>query len=156
MSSAESTEGIVVSVATEVDVDSVAPMYDSYRAFYRAEPDPEGSRRFLRERLSRGESIVLVARSRGEPVGFLQIYPSFSSVAMRPILVVNDLFVRPEARRRGVGFLLLEEAKRQARDRGAVRLSLSTQVTNEAAQALYRANGWVRQDDFFVFTFKMV
>ncbi len=127
MSSAESTEGVVVSVATEADVDSVATMYDSYRAFYRA-----------------------------EPVGFLQIYPSFSSVAMRPILVVNDLFVRPEARRRGVGFLLLEEAKRQARDRGAVRLSLSTQVTNEAAQALYRANGWVRQDDFFVFTFKMV
>lgn len=149
-------EGIQVTIATEADIDSVAPMYDAYRAFYGAVPDAEGARRFLRERISREESIVLLARASREPVGFLQIYPSFSSVAMRPILVVNDLFVRPEARRRGVGFLLLEEAKRQARDRGAVRLTLSTQVTNETAQALYRANGWVRQDDFFVFTFKIV
>jgi GNAT superfamily N-acetyltransferase len=63
----------------------------------------------------------------------------------------NDLFVRPETRRKRVGSLLLAAAASFGRAVGAVRLTLSTEVTNGAAQALYETEGWTRQTDFHVY-----
>jgi ribosomal protein S18 acetylase RimI-like enzyme len=65
--------------------------------------------------------------------------------------VLNDLFVSPEARRMGVGTLLLGAAARFGRELGAVRLTLSTEVSNSTAQALYEGEGWVRRDEFCVY-----
>jgi GNAT superfamily N-acetyltransferase len=42
--------------------------------------------------------------------GFTQLYPSFSSGSMAPILILNDLFVAPEGRRHGIGTALLDAA----------------------------------------------
>jgi ribosomal protein S18 acetylase RimI-like enzyme len=57
--------------------------------------------------------------------------------------------VSAEARRKRVGSLLLDAAARFGRGAGAVRLTLSTEVTNETAQALYEREGWVRQTEFY-------
>ena len=53
----------------------------------------------------------------------------------------------------GVGSLLLSAAANFGRAMGAVRLTLSTEITNEAAQALYETEGWTRQADFYVYNF---
>ena len=90
-------------------------------------------------------------RQDGSAVGFTQLFPSFSSASAARILILNDLFVRPEARRTRVGSLLLAAATGFARAVGAVRLTLSTEVSNEPAQALYEAAGWTRQTDFYVY-----
>ncbi len=63
----------------------------------------------------------------------------------------NDLFVGEHGRRKGVGGQLMAVAVKHARDLGAIRLTLSTAVTNEAAQALYQEAGWVRDDKFLVY-----
>jgi GNAT superfamily N-acetyltransferase len=73
-----------------------------------------------------------------------------------PILILNDLFVVPEARRTGVGTMLLRAATDYGRAVGAVRLTLSTEVTNKTAQALYEAEGWKRQTDFQVYNLPLV
>lgn len=132
------------------DVEMVAPLFDAYRQFYRRPSDPDLARGFLLERLQRDESIVFVAvNGEGSAVGFTQLYPSFSSASAARIFVLNDLFVSPEARRKNVGALLLNAAARFGREAGAVRLTLSTEVTNAAAQALYEREGWKRQTAFY-------
>jgi GNAT superfamily N-acetyltransferase len=141
--------GIAVRQATISDLDLLAPLFDAYRQFYRKPGDLDLARRFLRERLAHNESIVFLAvRPDGSAVGFTQLFPSFSSASAARILILNDLFVRPETRRARAGSLLLAAAAGFGRAIGAVRLTLSTEVTNEAAQALYEAEGWTRQTAF--------
>src|SRR6266849_2449617 len=138
--------------ATIFDLDLLAPLFDAYRQFYRKPSDLVLARRFLLERFQHNQSIVFLAvRPDGSAVGFTQLFPSFSSASAARILILNDLFVGPEARRMRVGSLLLSAAASFGRAVGAVRLTLSTEVTNEAAQALYEAEGWTRQTDFYVY-----
>ena len=55
----------------------------------------------------------------------------------------------------GAGAALLAAARAFAEAAGAVRLTLSTEVTNESAQALYEACGWARQTDFYVYNLSL-
>ena len=88
-------------------------------------------------------------------LGFTQLYPSYSSVSMNPIWILNDLFVAEEARRRGVGARFLHAARDHASRTGAVRLALSTAVTNSTAQALYERDGWRRDNEFLHYEFEL-
>lgn len=134
--------------ASPEDLPELARLFDAYRVFYRRPSDLPAAERFLRERFARGDSHVFVAPAGSGLAGFVQLYPSFSSVAMARIFVLNDLFVDPAARRGGVGRALLEAAHAFARDRGAVRVSLETAVDNDAAQRLYESLGYVRDVAF--------
>ena len=136
--------------ATERDLDRLVPMFDAYRVFYGKSSDPQLARRFLAERLSQNDSIILLAEdAHGDAMGFVQMYPSFSSVRAARIYVLNDLFVVPAARARGVGTALMQAAADAARAAGAVRLKLSTAVSNVTAQRLYEARGWKRDEGFY-------
>ena len=105
---------------------------------------------FLHQRIEQDQSFILLAlNAAGEGIGFTQLFPSFSSVRAAPIFILNDLFVAPQARGQGAGAALLREAARWARGRGAVQLVLATARDNHAAQRLYAAEGWVRDEAFF-------
>lgn len=130
------------------DVPALAPLFDGYRQFYGQAPDLELARAFLAERLARNESVIFIAEFRGGAVGFTQLYPMFSSSRAARIFVLNDLFVAPEARRSGVAGKLLEAAERHAKEAGALRLTLSTAHTNQAAQQLYESRGWKLEEKF--------
>ncbi len=138
--------------ATALDLDSLVPLFDQYRQFYRQPSNIEGAKQFLLDRFRFNQSIVFMAFSGNTPVGFTQFYPSFLSGAMAQILVLNDLFVVPEERARGVGTALLEHAAGYARRIGAMRLVLSTEITNANAQSLYEKLGWKRDTVFCVYT----
>lgn len=141
--------------ATPAHVDLVAPLFDAYRQFYGCAPDPETARSFLRERLERGESVVFVAVSDGRGVGFTQLYPSFTSVGAARAWILNDLYVIPEARRTGVGRLLMETAREMAVATGAAWMELATAKDNAKAQALYRSCGYVREERFDRYQLKL-
>ena len=82
--------------ATVADADLVAPLFDAYRQFYRQPADLPRARRFLAERLSQRQSTVLVAEAaEGEILGFVQLYPCFSSIRAAPVFILSDLFVAP-------------------------------------------------------------
>jgi GNAT superfamily N-acetyltransferase len=139
----------VRSVRAELDdLDALVPLFDAYRRFYGQTSDLAGARAFLADRFKRGESVIFLAVVDGAIVGFTQLYPSFSSVSMKRLWVLNDLFVTPDARKSGAGRALLERAERWAAETGAKGLTLSTQITNLTAQRLYEACGWTRDDEF--------
>jgi GNAT superfamily N-acetyltransferase len=142
------TNEVTVRQATVADVDLIAPLFDQYRQFYRKPPDLDGARRFLLERFAHLESVIFLALAGETAVGFTQLYPSFSSASMAPIFVLNDLFVQPDARVRGAGTALLSAAAEYGRRTGAVRLTLSTELTNATAQRLYEKTGWTRDTVF--------
>jgi ribosomal protein S18 acetylase RimI-like enzyme len=141
--------------ATVADVPLVAPLFDAYRQFYGLAPDLPLAQRFLAERLLQGESVVLLAHETEIVLGFVQMYPSFSSLLAARTYVLYDLFVDPAARRGGVGRRLMQAAADEARSRGAMSLVLSTAKTNLGAQRLYESLGWVRDEDFFEYNLRL-
>lgn len=127
------------------DLEQVADLFDQYRSFYEQPPDLPLARRFIHARMSKADSVILVAATpSGELAGFTQLFPSFSSVAAARLYVLNDLFIAPAHRRQGVGRALLKAAARFGRHAGAVRLELATTVDNHGAQALYESLDWSR------------
>lgn len=128
----------------------LAPLFDAYRVFYDQPSDIRAARRFLEARLSAGNSVIFLALLDG-PVGFTQLYPSFSSVSLERLWILNDLFVVPEARRKAVAGALLRRAQQHARDTDAKGLTLRTARHNRAAQALYEAHGWERDTAFWTY-----
>ena len=132
--------------ATPGDVNVVAPLFDTYRVFYGKPSDPALARDFIDARLTRGESVILLALQEGKAVGFTQLYPAFSSVSATHVWILNDLLVLPDARRGGVARALLSAAADFARADGALRLELETDHDNHTAQALYHAMGWTLYD----------
>jgi len=135
--------------ANMTHLEAVVTLFDGYRIFYRAESNIEATRTFISQRLELQDSVILMAVNDEQPVGFVQLYPSFSSVSMRRIWILNDLFVSPDARKQGVGRFLLEQAKQFGIDHHALRLELSTEITNTSAQSLYESLGWKRDEVFY-------
>ena len=131
----------------------LAPLFDDYRQFYGRPSDVAAARAFLRERFDHGESVIFLAHAADVPVGFTQLYPSFSSVSLARTFILNDLFVVPGQRRSGVGSALLRAATDHARALGAVRVTLNTDIQNTSAQAVYETRGWKRDREYFVYHF---
>ena len=132
----------VISRAGPADLDALALLFDAYRQFYGQASDVPRARDWLRSRLRVGESVVLLARRGGAMLGFVQLYPMFSSVRTAKTWILNDLYVDANARRGGIARSLLDAAAKFAREDGAAGISLETTQDNAAARALYRAAGW--------------
>ncbi|AVO40405.1 GNAT family N-acetyltransferase [Simplicispira suum] len=146
---------VAVRQAALSDLDALAALFDRYRQFYGRGSDVDAAKAFLLARFNHGESVLFLAFDGDMPVGFAQLYPSFSSVSLARIFVLNDLFVDTSARKQGVAGKLIAAAVAFAKTVGAVRLSLSTEVGNKSAQALYEANGWKRDEAFLSYEFSV-
>lgn len=133
-------------------IEPLTQLFDRYRVFYGQTSDLNAARRFLKERLQKGDSTVFVASDGDSSAGFTQLYPSFSSVSMKPIWILNDLFVRESYRNQGVAKLLMNAAANFARDKGAIRITLATQISNFAARSLYESLGYSKQEEFYTYT----
>ncbi len=135
--------------ANLTQLEPIITLFDGYRVFYRAQSDIDATRAFIRQRLELQDSVILLAVDGDNYLGFTQLYPSFSSVSMRRIWILNDLYVHPDARKMGVGRFLLEQAKQFGIEHGALRLELATEIINTSAQSLYESLGWQRDNEFY-------
>ena len=137
--------------ATLNELDTLAELFDLYRLFYEQKSNIEGGREFLKERLINKESVVFLAFDEKSPVGFVQLYPSFSSVSMERSWVLNDLYVKEIARKRGFAEKLMKKAISFAEETGAKGILLETGKENLPAQRLYERIGFVRETSYFYF-----
>ena len=137
------------------DVDSVAPLFDAYRQFYRLDSDLALCRDYLQARLVHDESVIFIAEQGDSTVAFCQMYPTFSSLSAGRVWILYDLFVAPEARGLGLAQALMAQAESFARAGGASSLSLETARDNLAAQALYESRGYQRDNDYFSYSLSL-
>lgn len=147
---------ITIRLASLSDADAIAPLFDAYRQFYQQAPALELARSFIRARLEKNESLILVAEDDGRMLGFCQLYPTFCSVEAAPIFTLYDLFVTEPARKSGAGRQLMLAAEGHARASGAVRLDLTTARDNLRAQSVYESLDWVRDEIFYTYNKSMV
>ncbi|HCL55872.1 MAG TPA: GNAT family N-acetyltransferase [Spirochaetia bacterium] len=136
------------------DISLIAPLFDQYRIFYGQKSFLSGAGAFLMERFQNQESYLFFAHDFNDPkivFGFTQLYPTFSSVSMKPLLILNDLFVDEPFRKEGIAFALLTRAKEFARNQNAKGLTLSTALENSNAQKLYQKFGFQKEEEFISF-----
>mgnify|MGYP001016415188 CR=1 FL=1 len=138
--------------ATTADLDDLVPLFAAYLSFYKVDKSTREVREFLAARLERSDSTIFIAHSEeGAAQGFVQLYPLYASLALRPSLLLSDLYVADHARRQGIGEQLLEAARQHALATGACGLQLETARTNLAAQSLYERLGYVRDEVYLTY-----
>jgi GNAT superfamily N-acetyltransferase len=91
---------------------------------------------------------VLIAEFDGRPVGFALFFTSFSTFLARPGIYLEDLFVIPDARGRGIGKALLSAVATEAVRRNCGRLEWAVLDWNSPAIGFYRSVGAVPMDDW--------
>ncbi|WP_122662422.1 GNAT family N-acetyltransferase [Pseudomonas viridiflava] len=137
--------------ATLEHLDLLTPLFVRYREFYGELPFPDSSRAFLEKRLSRDESVIYLALAADDDkklLGFCQLYPSYSSLSLKRVWILNDIYVAEDARRQLVADHLMRTAKKMAKDTQAVRMRVSTSSNNEVAHKVYESIGF-REDTQF-------
>jgi len=95
--------------------------------------------------------IFIALDEEGKGLGFTQLYPSFSSVSMQRVYILNDLFVSQSARGKGIGEALLQRAKEFAIETSSKGLTLETAIDNPA-QHLYERLDWKKDTEVFHYT----
>lgn len=131
----------------------IAILFDAYRVFYKQPSDLTESQKFLEQRFKNSDSVIFLAFSDDTPIGFTQLYKTFSSVTIEPFYILNDLFVQPSFRGQGVGASLLKKTKEFCQQIGYKGLTLET-ANNNPAQKLYEKLGWKKDTDFLHYFWK--
>jgi GNAT superfamily N-acetyltransferase len=135
-------DDIEIREATISDLVLLAEMFDLYRQFYRQQPDLNGAGKFISERLRLEDSVIYVAKVKSNYAGFVQCYPSFTSVGMKKLWLLNDLFVKHEFRGQGISKMLIDRCRQLAKDTGAKGLMLETEKSNTIGNKLYPQEGF--------------
>lgn len=133
--------------ATVTDVQQLAELFDQYRIFYHKNSDIPAAEKFLTERIKNNDSEIFVAEYEEKLVGFVQLYPLFSSTRMKRYWLLNDLYVHENQRGKGYSKDLIEEAKRMAKSSDACGILLETGKSNEIGNQLYPACGFEIYDE---------
>ncbi|HJP58523.1 MAG TPA: GNAT family N-acetyltransferase [Gemmatimonadaceae bacterium] len=94
---------------------------------------------------------VLIANLDDQPVGFALFFHNYSTWLGKRGIYLEDLFVRPPARKHGVGFALFRELTRIAVERGCGRVEWSVLTWNELAINFYKQIGAKEQDEWTTF-----
>ena len=141
-----SNPSITIHRVHEAERHLVTGLFDAYRVFYQQASDLDRADAFLRDRLESGESVIYVALEEGSPVGFTQLYPTWSSVRTSKNWILNDLYVHPDHRKKGIGEALIRQAMAFAKDQCGSWVQLETAQDNHTAQGLYEAMGFRKID----------
>lgn len=145
---------MIITKATVEHLAELVKLFDAYRVFYDQKSDLLKAEKFLTERLENNDSLIYIALDDdGNGLGFTQLYPTFSSVSMQRFYILNDLFVIPEMRGKGIGESLLKTAQEFAKSSNYKGLALETAIDNPA-QKLYERLGWERTTDFYHYFWK--
>ncbi len=129
--------------ATSNDVEHLSELFNAYRMFYRKASAIQSAKTFLEERISNKDSEIFVAQNTtNKLVGFVQLYPLFSSTRMKKLWLLNDLFVHPEFRGNGISIGLIQKAKDLVLESNACGMYLETEKSNLIGNHLYPKTGF--------------
>jgi len=123
-------------------LDDAAYLFNQYRIFYKMTSDLDAAKKFVSARLQKNDSIIFLAYRESQPVGFIQIYPSFSSIAMQRSWILNDLYVDSKARRLGCAEKMMTHVQNKAKEENIFSVKLSTATDNHTAKKLYQKLGY--------------
>jgi len=137
------SEEIQIAPVRAAEFERLLALIASYQRFYEVEDvDDDRNRAFFSRFLAPSADGMLIGARAGERfLGYTCLYWHFSSTLAAETVLMNDLYVEPEARGAGVGRSLIEASRDAARERGAAQLEWATAPDNHTAQRLYDSTG---------------
>ena len=141
-----------IRAATEADVQLVFDLICELASYEKLRDEVVGTPEILRASLfDRGDAEALIVEDdSGETVGYAIFYTTFSTFECRSGIWLEDVYVRPEHRRGGIGLRIMEHLAALALDRGHVRLEWVALDWNEPALNFYEKLGAARLDDWLI------
>lgn len=138
------------------DLPQLTKIFDQYRVFYHKSSDIPAAGVFLKDRIEKKESEIFIAEKGDQIIGFVQLFPIFSSTRMSRYWLLNDLYVNEKHRGKGYSKQLIEEAKKLCRSSNASGILLETGKGNEVGNQLYPSCGFKLYDsvNFYEWTNK--
>lgn len=144
---------IAIRKATINDLNRVVELFDRYRVFYKKESDKQKAEEFLSQRIKINDSEIFIAEAdNNNLVGFVQLYPLFSSTRMQRLWLLNDLFVNMEYRGKGIAKQLIDKAKNHCIQTNACGLILETEKKNVIGNELYPKVGFSLDEEHDYYT----
>jgi len=142
-------ENFIIKEATVEDSEKIGEVFDLYRQFYKKDPDKIISIEYIKQRLTNKESTIFFVEEDNICIGIVQLYVTFDSLELSKKIILYDLFVRPEYRKKGIGAMLMDASKDFAENNGISGIELSTAISNGTAQRLYESLGYERDNEFY-------
>lgn len=129
------------------DLNPISELFNAYRVFYKKENDVTAGKEFISDRIINNDSEIFIAEnSDNEIIGFVQLYSLFSSTRMKKLWLLNDLFVDPKYRGKGVSVGLIDKAKELVIKTKACGMFLETEKTNIIGNNLYPKTGFKQNE----------
>ncbi len=156
MPSGPTSHSIEVRTAKKDDLDALVelnrPVQNLHARLYpndfRADTDDAEVRQFFEARLAASGSTVIIAEISGKPVGYIWFdvrpRPENAFKLARPCIYIHQISVGPDARRQGVGTVLMRYVERQAMSQGIPEIDLDTWAANHEAHAFFEAHGFAK------------
>ena len=136
-----------IRTADQTDIETLSLLFDNYRIFYNKNTDIAAAKSFLLNRMKNEESVIYVCELENHILaGFVQLYPYFSSTNLQRLWMLNDLYVDPAHRGKGISVQLIEKAQQLAINTGAHALMLETEKDNDIGNKLYPKTGFKLHD----------
>ena len=142
-------ENFIIKEATVEDSEKIGEVFDLYRQFYKKDPDKIISIEYIKQRLTNKESTIFFVEEDNVCIGIVQLYVTFDSLELSKKIILYDLFVRPEYRKKGIGAMLMDASKDFAENNDITGIELSTAISNGTAQRLYESLGYERDNEFY-------
>jgi len=142
-------ENLIIKEAAVEDSEKVGEAFDLYRQFYKKAPDKIISIEYIKQRLTNKESTIFFVEENNVCIGFVQLYVTFDSLELGKKVVLYDLFVRSERRKKGIGAMLMNASKDFAENNDITGIEPSTAIRNETAQSVYESLGYERDNEFY-------
>ena len=142
-------ENFIIKEATVEDSEKIGEVFDLYRQFYKKNPDKIISIEYIKQRLTNKESTIFFVEEDNVCIGIVQLYVTFDSLELSKKIILYDLFVRSEHRKKGIGAMLMNTSKDFAENNNITGIELSTAISNGTAQRLYESLGYERDNEFY-------
>jgi ribosomal protein S18 acetylase RimI-like enzyme len=143
------SDDLQIKIAQPEDFEKISEVFDLYRQFYKKESDVDACKKYILERLKNEEARIFYIENEKECIGMTQLYITFDSLELGKKIVLYDLFVRSEHRKKGIGRLLMRAVKEYAKENNITGIELSTAITNKNAQALYESLHYERDLEYY-------
>ncbi|PPR53550.1 MAG: hypothetical protein CFH16_00951 [Alphaproteobacteria bacterium MarineAlpha5_Bin6] len=133
-------------------IEQVGELFDQYRQFYKYDSNIIQSTNFIKSRIINNESKIFIAiNNNNQAIGFVQLYETFGSLDLGKIIILYDLYVKKEFRKKNIGRKLMISSHKYAKEIKAKRIQLSTATNNFIGQSLYESLGYVKDKDFYTY-----
>ena len=137
-------------------IEGVSVLFDLYRQFYRYQKDLNNSKDYIYKRIINNESIIFIGTENEKVLAFVQLYETFDSLNLNKKLVLYDLYVLEKYRKLGIGRKLMNKSKDFAINNNFSRIELSTSIDNYSAQKLYESLDYIRDKEYYDYSFEVL